>query len=73
VGVVGLAAGRRPRNEHVEVELADELEALEVALTIACREHGGDPLAPVEVDGVVREEEAVLAAVPEVGGVRSRK
>src|SRR5262249_24093935 len=44
LGVVGLPAGGGPRDEHVEIEVADELEALDVGRAIALPEHRGDPL-----------------------------
>jgi hypothetical protein len=53
-----------PRNERIEVELADELEALYVEAAVARREHRGDPLALIEVNRVAGEQKAMLAAVP---------
>src|SRR5262249_47358366 len=63
--LIGVPARRDPGHQHVEIELADKVEALEVTGTITRREHRGDPLPLVQVDRVAREQEAVLAAVPE--------
>jgi hypothetical protein len=53
----------RPRYEHVEIELADEIEVLDVSGTVARLESGGDPFTLIQVDGVTGEQEAVGFAV----------
>ena len=64
--------GRRPRHEHVEVELANQLQALPVGLAVARAEHRGGPFAVAQEDRVAGEQDAVLAGVPQVGG-RARR
>jgi hypothetical protein len=51
----GLAGGRQPGDKHVEIELLDELEALDVGRTITRLEHRRDPFAFAQVDGVAGE------------------
>ena len=66
--VVGPAARRGLRNEHVEFERLDQLQALHIVPTVArALEHRGDPLALVEVHRVSAEQAAVLARVPQEG------
>ena len=67
-GVVGLSSGCGPRDEHVEVELAENLKALDVRRAIALPEHRCDPLAVAQVDRVAGEQEAMARAGPEKGG-----
>ena len=64
-GVRRLAGGRDPRHEHVEVELADQLQALHVGVAVARLEHGRDPLALAQVDRVAREQRRALPAAPQ--------
>src|SRR6266536_1403383 len=68
-GVEGQAAGTESGNEQVEVEAADQLEALEVVAAIASAvEQHHAPLALAEHDGVAGEQAAMLAARPQVCG-----
>src|SRR5262245_13767297 len=64
----GLSLSRGPRDEHIEVELAENLKALDVRRAIALPEHRGDPLTVAQVDRIAGEQEAMAPAGPEKGG-----
>jgi hypothetical protein len=67
--VVGLTRGRHRGDEKVEVEAADQLEALDVVVAVAdAVEQNRTPVALADHDRVAGEEAAMLARVPEVGG-----
>jgi hypothetical protein len=65
----GGRAARGPGHERVELEAAQQLEALDGGRAVAgALEHRGDPLAGADVDRVAGEQQALLAAVPEERG-----
>src|SRR5215204_4010435 len=67
--VVRLACWSDPGYDQVEVESADQLQALDVPLPVADPvEHRGPPTAPGEEYRVAREQDAMLSRIPEEGG-----
>src|SRR5215208_4246099 len=67
--VVRLACWSDPGYDQVEVESADQLQALDVPLPVADPvEHRGPPTAPSEEYRVAREQDAMLSRIPEEGG-----
>src|SRR6266487_1103462 len=72
-GVEGQAAGTEPGNEQIEVEAADQLQALDVVAAIAGPvEQHHPPVAASEHDRVAREQAAMLTARPQVRGRAAR-
>ena len=62
------ACGGGPGHEQVEIQVSDQLEASAYALGSLDSSTAARPLAPVEIDRVAAEEDAVAAAVPEECG-----
>lgn len=63
--MVGVAGRCVPGYEQVEVELADQLQTLDVLGTVARFEHGSDPLAFTEVDCVARKQHPAVRTAPQ--------
>src|SRR5919107_2481256 len=67
--VVRLACWSDTGYDQIEVESADQLQALDVPLPVADPvEHRGPPTAPDEEYRVAREQDAMLPRIPEEGG-----
>src|ERR687894_1826575 len=67
--VVRLACWSDPGYDQIEVESADQLQALDVPLPVADPvEHLAPPTAPGEEYRVAREQDAMLSRIPEEGG-----
>ena len=67
-GVVRLAGAGDRGHDEIEVELADQLEAIDVAVAVAAVEHCRYPLAAGKEDGVAGEQASMFAGIPQQGG-----
>src|SRR4051812_37815584 len=61
-----------PGHEHVELDLSQEGQRLDVGLAVAVAEDGGAPAAVGHEHRVAGEEEALLAVVPPERGRAGR-
>src|SRR5262245_2526554 len=66
--IVGLAPCRYPRDEHIEIEMTNALEARDVRVEGARGQKRGHPVAIIQIDRIAGEENAMLRALPQVCG-----